>query len=157
MSLVGVISDTHDNLDRVRAAVRLFNGLGADLVVHCGDVVAQFVLVELSRLKPALTVVYGNCDGDRQALAARAAEFGFTIADGPYRFSLSGRQFVVSHQPVEPVPDCDYYLYGHTHRREHLPGRPQVVNPGEACGWLTGRGTAAVIDTDAGTVAFHDL
>lgn len=157
MSLLGVISDTHDNLQKVRAAVELFNRLKVDQVVHCGDVVAPFVLVELARLKAPVLIVYGNCDGDRRALARRASEFGFTIEDGPYRFTLAGTRVIVSHQPIDPLPDCDWYLYGHTHRCEHRSGHPQVVNPGEAGGWLTGQSTVAVVDTAATTVQFRNL
>lgn len=157
MSLLGVLSDTHDNLDKVRAAVELFNRLKVEQVVHCGDIVAQFVLVELAALNAPVAIVYGNCDGDRRALARRAAELGFTIEDGPCQLSVAGTQVIVSHQPVDPPPDCEWYVYGHTHRREHRPGRPHIVNPGEAGGWLTGQSTVAVVDTTAATVQFHRL
>ncbi len=156
MSRVGIVSDTHDNLDRVRQAVQLFNSFGLDQVVHCGDIVAQFVLVEMSRLTMPVCVVFGNCDGDRQALRGRAQQFGFTISEGPYRFVLDGKKFVVNHQPIV-VSDCDYLLHGHTHKLCHQPGTPTVINPGEAAGWLTGRSTVAVLDTATDRVEFIDL
>lgn len=157
MSRLGVISDTHDNLDRVREAVEFFNRAGVAHVVHCGDIVAQFVLGEFGRLAAPVTLVYGNCDGDRASLAARAGELGFSISDGPRELVLGGRRIVVSHRPLEPAPDCDYYLCGHTHRAGHTPGRPVVINPGECGGWLTGRSTVAVLDTDTGEVGIHEL
>jgi putative phosphoesterase len=157
MSRVGIISDTHDNLDKVRQAVALFNRLEVDHVVHCGDVVAQFVLGVFSGLKAPLDVVFGNCDGDRGALRDKARLNGFTIADGPVALELGGKRVVATHQPLAVLPACDYYLHGHTHHPLHTPGRPAVINPGEACGWLTGRSTAAVLDTDTGAVDFHDL
>jgi len=157
MSSIGVISDTHDRLDNVRKAVALFNRLKPDLVVHCGDHVAQFVLKELGGLNMPVTAVYGNCDGDRAALRQRAAEFGFTLKDGPYGFDLGGKRIVVTHEPLSTLPDCDFYLHGHTHKLLHQPGRPVVVNPGEACGWLSGRATVATLDLDSGGVEFHDL
>ena len=157
MSLLGIISDTHDNLDKVRSAVALFNKLAVDQVVHCGDVVAQFVLAELSRLKAPVAGVFGNCDGDRGALLQRARQFGFAWQDAPYSFSVGGKRLVVTHQPVARVPGCDFYLHGHTHKHGYQPGRPAVINPGEACGWLTGRATVATLDTDSGAVDFIDL
>ena len=60
-------------------------------------------------------------------------------------------------EPVAPPPDCDWYLHGHTHRLRHEPGRPAVVNPGEASGWLFGRSTVALLDTESGEVEFLDL
>ncbi len=157
MSRIGILSDTHDRLDKVREAVVLFNRLKLDRVVHCGDVVAQFVLREMGGFGVPVVVVYGNCDGDRAALKARAAEFGFEIDDGPYRFELGGKRVVVSHRPLSPVPDCDFYIHGHTHRLLHERGRPVVVNPGECCGWLTGRATVAMLDTETAAVEFFDL
>jgi uncharacterized protein len=156
VSRVGIISDTHDNLDKVRAAVALFNRLDVEHVVHCGDVVAQFVLAAMSGLAAPLTIVYGNCDGDRQSLAQRAQEFGFAIGNGPLALELGGKQIVATHQPIAP-PACDYYLHGHTHKLRHEPGSPTIINPGEACGWLSGRSTVVLLDTADGAVEFLDL
>jgi putative phosphoesterase len=157
MSRIGVISDTHDRLDKVREAVVLFNRLKPDCVVHCGDVVAQFVLNEMSGLSMSVFAVYGNCDGDREALRQRANELGFALHEGPFGFELDGKRIAVSHKPLNPAPDCDFYLHGHTHRLRHEGGRPIIVNPGEACGWLFGRSTAAMLDTDNSEVEFFDL
>jgi putative phosphoesterase len=155
--LVGVISDTHDNLGKVRAAVALFNRAGVERVVHCGDVVAQFVFVEMARLNAPVTAVYGNCDGDRAALAGRAVEFGFELHEGPHKFEFAGRRFLVSHKPVADAGDCDYCLSGHTHRPEHRAGRPTFINPGEAGGWLSGRSTVVLLDGRSGAVEFVDI
>jgi putative phosphoesterase len=144
MSRIGVISDTHDRLDK-------------DRVVHCGDVVAQFVLREMSGLGMPVTAVYGNCDGDRAALRQRAEELGFSLHDGPFGFELGSKRIVVSHRPLSPAPDCDFYLHGHTHKLRHEGNRPVIVNPGEACGWLSGRATVAMLDTDNSEVEFFDL
>ena len=157
MSRIGVISDTHDHLNNVRKAVALFNRLKPDRVVHCGDVVAQFVLKEMGRLDAPLTVVFGNCDGDRAALQERAKEFGFALHDGPFSLELGGKRMVVSHQPLSTVPECDFYLHGHTHKVRHEGRRPVIVNPGEACGWLSARATVAMLDTETADVEFFDL
>jgi uncharacterized protein len=157
MARVGIISDTHDRLDKVREAVALFNRLKPDRVVHCGDVVAPFVLKEMSRLTVPVIAVYGNCDGDRDGLQQRASEFGFSLHEGPFAFDLGGKRFVVTHKPLTPAPDCDFYLHGHTHKLRHDGDHPVIVNPGEACGWLFGRSTAALLDTETAEVEFFDL
>ncbi len=157
MARVGVISDTHDRLDKVRMAVALFNRLKPDRVVHCGDFVAQFVLREMSGLTMPVVAVFGNCDGDRTALRKRAEELGFSLQEGPFGFELDGKRIAVTHKPLNPAPECDFYLHGHTHKLLHETGRPVVINPGECCGWLSGRATAALLDTETSEVEFFDL
>jgi putative phosphoesterase len=157
VSRIGVLSDTHDNLDKVRAAVKVFNRLGVEKVLHCGDFVAQFVLGEMGRLEMPLVGVYGNCDGDRPALERRAREFGFDLEHGPFRLTVGGRRFVMSHEPFANIAECDYYVHGHTHHLRHEGTAPVIVNPGEACGWLTTRSTVAMIDTESDRVDFIDL
>jgi putative phosphoesterase len=157
VSRIGVISDTHDRLDKVREAVALFHRLKPDRVVHCGDLVAPFVLGEMKALTMPVVGVFGNCDGDKAALKARAEELGFSLQEGPYEFELGGKRIVVTHRPLSPPPDCDFYLHGHTHRPRHEGERPVIVNPGEACGWLSGRATVATLDTETSGVEFFDL
>ena len=49
-------------------------------------------------------------------------------------------------------------VHGSTHRREaKRHGEALVVNPGEACGWLTGIPTAAIVDLDTRHVEFVEL
>ena len=157
MAQIGIISDTHDRLDKVRQAVALFNRLKPDRVVHCGDVVAPFVLREMGGLSMPVVAVFGNCDGDKPALRKHAEELGFSLQEGPLGFELGGKRIVVSHKPLGPAPECDFYLHGHTHKLLHETGRPVVINPGECCGWLSGRATAALLDTETSEVEFFDL
>ena len=40
-------------------------------------------------------------------------------------------------------------IHGHTHQQEmKTRGDALILNPGEACGWLTGSPTAAILDLD---------
>ncbi|KUK61823.1 MAG: Phosphodiesterase [Methanoculleus marisnigri] len=52
----------------------------------------------------------------------------------------------------------DIVVHGHTHQAEvRTPGPTLVVNPGETCGYLTGRPTVAVLDTVSRNVELIDL
>lgn len=154
---LGIISDTHDNLDKVRQAIMLFNRLGINQLVHCGDIVAPFILKEFNQLKLPLVLIYGNCDGDLETLAETANKLGFKLQSPPFYLQLGAKKIVVTHKPIEPLPKCDFYIHGHTHQLRYEPGKPVVINPGEACGWLTGRSTTAVLDIDKSEVEFFDL
>lgn len=157
MSRIGIISDTHDHLPHIRKAIDLFHQSNVVQVIHCGDVVANFVLKELGRLRVPLTLIFGNCDGDRNTLVESAHRYGFKCYQGPVALKLFNQKFIVSHQPLGSLPECDFYLYGHTHRQRYEPGHPVVINPGEACGWLTGIASVAILDAETGAVDFYEL
>jgi len=101
--------------------------------------------------------VFGNCDGDRAALRRRALELGISLHDDPLAFEADGKRLVVSHQPLDPAPSCDFYLHGHTHKLRHEGACPVVINPGEACGWLSGHCSCALLNTETREVEFFDL
>jgi putative phosphoesterase len=160
--MIGVLSDTHDNLTRVREAVRLFNDAGCDLVVHAGDFVAPFTVDELRNLRAPVKAVFGNCDGERDGLA-RAFEGLGEIRQAPLKFVHAGRRFLVCHldSAVEghlASKSFDIIIFGHTHRplTESRDGT-LLVNPGEAGGWLRGRCTVALLDPAALSAEIVDL
>ena len=54
------MSDTHDNLDAIRKAVKIFNNEDLDLVIHAGDLISPFTALEFRKLDPELVAIYGN-------------------------------------------------------------------------------------------------
>jgi putative phosphoesterase len=149
--MIGILADTHDNLDMVRRAVGLFNDMGCDLVIHAGDFVAPFAAAELRNLICPVQAVFGNCDGEKTGLA-RAFEGMGEIREPPSTFSHGGFRFLVSHLdgPVKKrmaATPCDVIVFGHTHkplseRRDGI----LIINPGEAGGRLRGKSTVALFD-----------
>jgi hypothetical protein len=160
---VGIVSDTHDNLDVVQEAVGVFEGR-ADAVVHCGDVVAPFSATPFDR-EFEFYAVRGNNDGE-WALAETVREFGTYLGEMG-ALTLDGSSVAVYHGTSRPVTealvDCgdyDYVLSGHTHERaERRRGETLWVNPGGiATGPDGGESPAAVLlDTASGTTEWHDL
>jgi len=153
---IGILADTHDNLPMVEKAVARLNGLSPDLVLHAGDFVSPFVIPRLAKLSCPCIGIFGNNDGDRALLSAKAREAGnveihgcFTVrqADGLSIALLHG------HEPdalreIAGAGIFDVIVHGHTHRPSiSESGRTLVVNPGEVCGYLTGKGTIAILET----------
>jgi hypothetical protein len=153
---IGILSDTHDNLPMVERAVARLNGLSPDLVLHAGDYVAPFVIPRLAGLTCPCIGVFGNNDGDRGLLAAKARESGRVEIHGCFtaRFA-DGRSIALTHghesgdlEEIAGAGIFDVLVHGHSHRPSvTTKGKTLVVNPGEVCGYLTGRGTVAVLDT----------
>jgi hypothetical protein len=148
MSKIGLISDTHDNLNMVNAAVKKFNELDLSLVIHCGDYIAPFTLENFQGLKVKLLGVFGNCDGEKEGLRKKAEELGFSLHLPPYKLELEGKKILISHNLITPPSDIDIIVHGHTHKPLITPGNPLIINPGEASGWLTGKATIGILDLD---------
>lgn len=148
--LIGIMSDTHDNLPAIRKAVEFFNERNVDLVIHAGDYVAPFVARELKKLKAPLKGVFGNNDGERKGLYEALG-----IYDELMELEADGMKIAVTHGTNEVLVKAlvhsrlyDVVVVGHTHRYEiQEVGRTVLVNPGEVCGYVTGVKSVALLDT----------
>ncbi|MDP8253833.1 MAG: metallophosphoesterase [Candidatus Kaelpia aquatica] len=144
---IGIISDTHDNIAKVKAAVNLFNKEEVGFVIHCGDYIAPFSLISFSGLNCDWTGVFGNCDGEKVGLKKIS---GDKIKEAPLVLTLGNKTIIVVHNIQSyKGEEADIVLFGHTHNVEVRRGEAALfINPGEAAGWLTGDSTVAILDTD---------
>ncbi len=164
MVLIGLISDTHDNLTTIDKAVELFNRKGVKLVVHAGDWCAPFAMLRFKELKCNLVGVYGNVDGEREKLKDRAVELGFKL-NMFEEFNSDGLNGAVIHGVDERIVKAlalsglyGVLVRGHTHKVTlEKVGDCIIVNPGEACGYLTGRSTVAILNSETMEVEIVDL
>jgi putative phosphoesterase len=151
--LVGVIADTHDNMNMLKNAVDLFNERGVELVLHAGDYVAPFTAREFRRLKCNLVGVFGNNDGEKFGLANNYSSFA-ELHEGIHQLELDGKKIAMTHCPeiAETLTDSGVYdvvIYGHTHRADIRGPSPLMINPGECGGWLEGKCTVVILDLSA--------
>lgn len=151
--LVGLISDTHDRLPTLRAALDAFRERGIETLIHPGDIIAPFAARPLADYGGQVLVTYGNNDGERAGLKQVLPQ----IVDGPLFVELAGRRLLVHHfiewcQPAD-LAQAEIVITGHTHEYgcHEVDGRLQI-NPGECCGWVTGRATIAILDLATKTV-----
>ena len=154
--LVGVMSDTHDDIVQTKKAVAKFNHEGVEQVLHAGDFISPFMIDTLKELKAPLTGVFGNNDGDRALLERKSGVLpSMKIAGTFARFEMGEMRIALLHgnerELLETLTTCgslDLLVYGHTHRPEiRREGSLLIVNPGEVYGHLTGRSTVALVDT----------
>lgn len=150
---IGLIADTHDRLDAVEKAVKYLNEQGVDHVLHAGDLVSPFVAAKFRDLKAKLHIVWGNNEGDKGHVQTKLGEIGAHLAGDLGILELGGRRIALLHGTSQDVINAlarsglyDVIVRGHTHTAEVLEGRTLVVNPGEVCGYLSGRQTLAVLD-----------
>lgn len=160
---VGLISDTHDHVVRIRQAVGILNQSGVDAVLHAGDYCSPFAVRELEGIQAPIHGITGNNDGDTYMLMRAFAEIGGRLESQWWETDLGRRRALVMHEPrgIAEIADggrYDLVVFGHTHEREERRiGDTLVVNPGEVCGWLGGIGSLAIYDTELHEVVFHEL
>ncbi|MFC1944356.1 metallophosphoesterase [Chloroflexota bacterium] len=150
---IGVMSDTHDRIEAVDKAIDLFNSLGLEEVLHAGDLVSPFVAGRFSRLRARLHYVWGNNEGDRDFIRTKFGEIGIAPLGDFAALELGNRKIALLHGTSEVIVDSlagcgtyDIVVRGHSHKAEVVEGNTLLVNPGEVCGYLSGRRTVAVID-----------
>ena len=117
---LGILSDTHDELDRTIRAVRLLRDAGADAIVHCGDITGPAIL----RVCAAVPCwfVFGNNDSDSvPALREAAANYGAICLGWGDTFEIGARRVGVVHghmtSDVRRVLSQrpEFLLSGHSH------------------------------------------
>jgi putative phosphoesterase len=154
--LIGAISDSHDNLPLVEKAVQTLNQQNVGLALHAGDYVAGFVIPKFKQLNCQLIGVFGNNDGDHELLKKRFSETtNCTIHDRFTQVTIDGYRIALLHghetELLNAIIDSGYYnvvIHGHSHNKNiEQKGKTLAVNPGELCGYLTGKSTIAILDT----------
>ena len=156
--LVGILSDTHDRVDAMAAAMKLLRDGGAEFFVHCGDVGSERVIDHLAGVPSAF--VFGNTDWDRAALARYAESVGVDCRGAFADLELGGKRVAVIHgddlrlkQRLLSEQQHDYLLQGHTHlRADQRVGRTRVINPGAL--HRASQKTVALLDTETDRLRF---
>ena len=149
--LIGVMSDTHDNLPKIKKAVEIFNRKKVSLVVHAGDYVSPFSLGLLDNLKCPYKGIFGNNDGEKAGLIKKSHN---RIKESPQEWEIDGKKVLVIHDLKSmshalKKRSFDIIIHGHTHIPEiRRDGTCLRVNPGECCGWVKSKSSVALIDTE---------
>ena len=151
--MIGIMADSHDNLPAIKKAIRLFNDAGCELVIHAGDFIAPFAARELEALHCPVKAVFGNCDGEKKGLEKALASFG-EIQKEPFVFSHQRRKYYLTHVPADLKGQAasglyDIIIFAHTHSPEiQKKGRTLIVNPGETGGWVSGKSTVVLVNSE---------
>ncbi|WEL19643.1 metallophosphoesterase [Candidatus Nanohalococcus occultus] len=158
---LGVVSDTHDNLEKTKEAVSFFEQEQVDTVVHCGDMVSPFT-AGLFDADFEFHYVRGNNDGEWN-LKETIEGFG-TFYNNIAELEIEGNFIAAYHGTEEAIMNSlvhsfnyDYVLRGHTHEKKIYDyGGCIEINPGGIK--LPGQEEelhVATLDLETGEVEFH--
>lgn len=154
--IIGILADTHDRLPLVDKAVKRLNEEKVSLVLHAGDYIAPFVIPHFKPLKVDFIGIFGNNDGDKDMLRKRFAEIGAEIRGKFAEIIIDGLKIAMLHGEEEELLKAiinaeghDVVVHAHTHEaKTYKKGETMVINPGEVCGYLSGKSTVAILNTE---------
>ena len=163
---VCIVSDSHDHIPLLDAAVAEAKQAGAQAVLHCGDLVAPSTLHCLDKYQLPVHVIHGNNTGDLFTLARLANREGSNIHyhGMDAGIELAGRRIFLVHYPhyaraLATTGEWDLVCCGHSHKvvidqLDNLQGgKTLLVNPGTIGG--VGRAPATYILADLTELQFE--
>ncbi len=159
--MIGIISDTHDNVGNVKRAVEIFRQRKVEFVIHLGDVVAPATIRFFNGVE--LRLLRGNCDGDIDNQKMVLKEIGGKHLGKVARFVNKGKRFAAAHGHDEAGLErlirsgkYDYVLHGHTHAmKDKMIGKTRVINPGAH--YWDSENTIALLDPAKDRLEFIEL
>jgi putative phosphoesterase len=142
-----IVSDSHDRAEPLAAAIAESQAVGAQAVIHCGDLIGANTLRTSIKLGMPMHVVHGNNLGDQMAMHKMMMKSGgLLIYHGQDAvLELGGRRIFATHYPhygraMACTGDYDLVCCGHSHVAEILwqanikGGQTLLVNPGSVSG-----------------------
>ncbi|MEE8482702.1 MAG: YfcE family phosphodiesterase [Acidiferrobacterales bacterium] len=142
-----IVSDSHDRRAHLASAVEDALALGAEVVLHCGDLVAPSTLHAAQPFGLPIHVIHGNNMGDIAALCKLCSKSdGKIIYHGQdATIELHGKKIFLVHYPhyakaMAATGDYDLVCNGHEHKAHvnHITnvkgGDTVLLNPGTVGG-----------------------
>ena len=161
---IAVMSDTHDNIWNLEDALAIIKDEQAEMIIHCGDFVAPFMLQELDKAGIPVYGVLGNNDGSQYLLTKTALTIveNFTLFDIIGHVDVYNFKIAFTHQEdvaegLAATKKYDLVCFGHSHEYK-LENRDDIIflNPGEIMG-KNGEPGFCIVDSETGGVTRHEL
>ena len=161
---IGLISDTHDNIQNIQSATSIFNYKNVGLVIHAGDIVSPEAVEAFNGFK--LIGVLGNNDLEIDRLTNAFNKIGGQLRGEICEMEQDGLMLAIYHGTNASRKELliqsrkyDVVICGHTHKTQNKKvGNTLIINPGTANGWFFGyKATAAVFDTKTRELEFLNL
>jgi uncharacterized protein len=135
---IGIISDTHDDVENVQSAIEIFNAEKVTHVIHAGDYIFPGIVLEFKKLDAKFIGVLGNNDGERVHLLKNFLAIGGELKGELGEVELNGVIFGIYHGTDEQLNKklvdsgkYDVIITGHTHRIEMPSVHSTTINPND--------------------------
>ena len=138
---IGVLSDTHDDIQNTKKAIEIFNTLDVDCVFHAGDYIYPGMITLFGELKRNIKFygVRGNNDGEIIGLVDQFSKLDNAFFLNEFgRINFESKEVGIYHgtnlQLSELLVESqifDLLILGHTHKKRlEKIGKTLILNPG---------------------------
>jgi putative phosphoesterase len=155
-----IVSDSHDNYEKLQRAISIGNSAGCDVMLHAGDFVSPPGVEWLKDFGGKVHMVWGNNEGEKVGFIKKISEYKNIIMHGDVmEQEFGGLKFYMNHYPdiaenAALTNKYDVCIFGHTHvySEKNIQNKTILLNPGEVHGYKTGISTCIIFDTDTKTI-----
>lgn len=161
---IGILSDVHNNVENLKAALKTLDRERVRRVIFCGDLVDPAVASLFAGLEAHF--VEGNVEVDPPKIARAVERLGDGCTFGQaYAATIDGKRVLAVHGHLtarlnEAIHSglYDYVFHGHTHRRrDERIGAARVINPGALGGKRDETRSFAILDLKRDELRFIEL
>lgn len=161
---IGILSDTHDNVDALTLALDRLRREDIYVVIHCGDLTSPWLVPLFEGFEVHL--VQGNVDDAFASMARAVSKLGNdSTCSQVYTADLDGVRVAALHGDDKPARQAlqdsglyDYVFHGHTHKRkDKVKGGVRVINPGALGGKRVESRSFCIVNLETGVAQFIEL
>ena len=126
---LGILSDSHTQTTMHQEVVAHLLEMGAEYLIHAGDIMLEEHLQLLEDTPVPYVCVYGNNDTSLIPLYGQ-----YKMYREPHYFTIDTLKIKLMHMPYYMNADADIVISGHTHMFDcSLNNGTLFINPGEVC------------------------
>ena len=144
---IGIISDSHDDVDNVNKAITIFEEEKVGAIIHAGDIISPPIVKEFKKLTDngiEFFGIFGNNDGEQKGLENAFAYINGKLLGNEGKIEIDGLKFCIYHgqdlkrkEKIINSQKFDVFIYGHSHTKESTIIKNEkretiVLNPGSS-------------------------
>lgn len=162
VKLIGLMSDSHDHLTNIKKLVTIFNEQKVDIAFHLGDYNSEFIIKELGNLNCPFIGLLGENDGDVYSLL-KACSDNMEIFKNQHEIRLNDKNFLLIRDPkylniIVSSEQYNFIIFGQDHKLSiSKNANVHIINPGEVCGYISGKAQAIILNILTGESQIIDL
>jgi len=158
---IGVISDSHDRPENVSKVIDFFHKENVEVMIHCGDFCAPFMIKEMRKFKGKIHCIFGNID-DEFSTTQLCAKLDIDLQGLYAEIEYDKRKISFTHMPflaegIAHTRRYDAVFHGHDHKaKSEKIGKTLFANPGNLAG-IKEEAKFAIYDTKNNSIKHYKV